>query len=70
MDIDDVRAPAALIVDHQATGHESHMVGFMGMKDGLAEILDPLEGRVMMTKPELSEKWHGKALEIYRRKRK
>jgi len=64
--ITEVQPPAALIVDHQATGPESHMVAFISMQGDRAEIWDPLEGHVIMTPEKLSAVWHGKALEIYR----
>jgi len=64
--IADVVPPAALTVDHAATGPESHMVGFMGMVGDAAEIWDPLFGQVLMSPEELAITWHGKALEVYR----
>ncbi len=65
-DIAEVMPPAALSVDHAATGPESHMVGFMGMVGNAAEIWDPLFGQVFMPPDELAAVWHGKALEVYR----
>jgi ABC-type bacteriocin/lantibiotic exporter with double-glycine peptidase domain len=65
--ITDVHPPAALIVDHPATGPESHMVAFMAMHDGQAEIWDPVQGRVMLTPKDLAAVWHGKALEFDRK---
>ncbi len=64
--IQEVNPPAALTVDHPATGPESHMVGFMGMDGEMAEIWDPLYGRDMMYPEQLSTVWHGKALEVFR----
>ncbi len=58
--------PAALSVDHPATGPESHMVALMAFDGKVAEVWDPLEGKVDFAPSELGAIWHGLALEVFR----
>lgn len=62
----EVKPPAALVVDHPATGPETHMVALMAIVGDKAEIWDPLKGKILMTAAELNAQWHGRALEVYR----
>jgi len=65
--VDAVHAPAALAVDHPATGPESHMVALMAVDDTGVDVWDPLVGRRQMTRRELAAMWRGLALEVYRK---
>ena len=57
-------APAMLFVDNQFTGPESHAVAYMGFNKDKAEIFDPLEGRRLLSKNELTKIWHGRGIEF------
>jgi hypothetical protein len=62
----EIKPPAALIVDHPATGPETHMVALMAIVGDKAEVWDPLKGKVLMSDAELNAVWHGRGLEVYR----
>ena len=47
------------MVDHPATGPESHSVAFAGRRGNRLEIWDPLRGRVLLKQSELFNIWHG-----------
>jgi len=68
-DLNAVNSPALLFVDHPATGQESHAVGYMGRVGVKVDIWDPLSGKLLMDVEELRKIWHGKAIEIRRKKR-
>jgi hypothetical protein len=59
-----LNAPAMLFIDNQFTGPESHAVAYMGFNQDKAEILDPLEGRRLLSKNELAKIWHGQGIEF------
>lgn len=63
-DIDVVRSPAMLFVDHPQTGPESHVVAYFGSSGGAYEIWDPLEGRIHMDRTRLLAYWHGRGVEL------
>lgn len=57
-----VAAPAFLVVDHPATGPNSHMILLIGQRDDLQIIVDPLVGRREVARSQLEERFHGKAI--------
>ena len=57
-------APAMLFVDHRATGPESHAVAYLGMKEGKAEIWDPIRGLKRLDKTGLTSVWRGRGIEF------
>ncbi len=61
--IDAVSAPAILFVDRRG-GHENHAVVYLGMKNGLYSIYDPMEGRKTLSKNVLDALWHGRGVEV------
>ncbi|MBN1769833.1 MAG: hypothetical protein JXB32_01125 [Deltaproteobacteria bacterium] len=58
--------PAILVVDHPATGPESHAVAFLGMDRGRALVVDPLDGLSRTPSERLGLRWHGHGLECGR----
>ena len=59
-----LKSPAMMFVNNQFTGPESHAVAYMGIRNGRAEIWDPLEGRRLYGEIELAKIWHGRAIEF------
>jgi len=57
-----IPAPAMMFVDVFGLPPEGHAVALMGMKDGQAEVWDPLRGKVLYTAEKLKKIWHGKAM--------
>ena len=65
-DINIVKPPAMLFVDHPQAGPESHVVAYFGSMGDTYEIWDPLDGRIHMDRERLITCWHGRALELRR----
>ena len=61
-----VEAPALLSVYHPDTGPETHLVIFMGTKQGKHEIWDPLKGKILLSEQELNSLWEGLTIEVSR----
>jgi len=59
-----VAAPAMLFIDHPATGPESHAVAYLGMKEGTAEIWDPIRGLKRLDRKSLASVWRGRGIEF------
>lgn len=66
-DIAELAAPAMLFIDHPRAGKEGHAVAYMGIREGQAEIWDPMEGRRWFAVGDLHRFWHGRALSVRRR---
>lgn len=60
--------PAILLVNHPRAGRESHAVAAVKYwpDQGTLEIWDPLEGRVLVAKKDLSEFWAGHGVTVKR----
>ena len=63
-DPEKVSTPAMFFVGHPMAGPESHVVAYMGFYENRAEIWDPLQGKISMTKNDLSRIWEGRGIEI------
>jgi hypothetical protein len=59
-----VAAPAMFFVDHPATGPESHAVAYLGMKEGKAEVWDPIRGLKRLDRKSLASVWRGRGIEF------
>ncbi len=64
LDPERVAAPAMFFVDHPATGPESHAVAYLGMKEGKAEVWDPIRGLKRLDKKSLASVWRGRGIEF------
>lgn len=62
-DISRVQGPAVLIVDHPATGGESHAVLYVGVVGERIELIDPLQGRCFVDVDRFGHFWHGQGVE-------
>ena len=60
---EDIQAPAVFLFNF-GTDADAHAVAFMGMKDGKAEIWDPVSGKILMTAEMLRIRWLGRAIEV------
>jgi ABC-type bacteriocin/lantibiotic exporter with double-glycine peptidase domain len=58
--------PSVILVDHPATGPESHAVSLMGVDEGVFEVWDPLTGKLDLTRLELGKIWHGRGIHIWK----
>ncbi len=58
-----LKLPALLLVDHPATGSESHAVVVLERKEGCCTVIDPLVGKVRISSQRLSSVWRGRAIE-------
>jgi len=62
-DFTQLEPPAVLLVTY-GTMPLGHAVAFMGIKDGKAEIWNPVSGKSLMTREQLAEIWLGHAVEV------
>lgn len=62
-DIAQLSLPAMLFIDNEEIGPESHAVALIQWDGNHAEIWDPLEGKILVTREQIRKFWHGKSLE-------
>jgi len=59
--------PLAIIyIDYPNLGKESHTVVYLGYKDGIYHIWDPLKGYRDIPQKQMDSIWHGNGIEVYR----
>lgn len=57
-----VPVPAILFVDHPTAGREGHAIALLGRHGDVFEILDPALGRLLWTRDDAAEIWHGRGI--------
>ncbi len=64
-ELKEVKPPAIIYINHPAVGEDGHAVVYLGIKNGIYKIWDPLRGESFMSDEKAKKDWNGNGIRCF-----